>query len=479
MAKNPENIPLPKRILSAMLNFGVANVMTKLIGFFLIPLYTQYLTPKDYGIVELCASLAAFTIVFMRLGVPGSVTRFYFDHKDNPKELNDYVTTIHKLLLVASLVIGAIIATICYFFSEDLLAGVLFIPFIGLVLITAAFSANNDLQKRLIQSKEESAYMAKLNIATATINIALALLFVIVLELGALGLILAQSITALIFFLQSQYYLRKYLKGTFRPAMLKSSVKYGLGLLPHHLFAVFAPLLSKGILNYKESLAALGIFSLAIRFMQPLDILYDLFNKSFTPIYFSLRNNNEEGKVKDVYRLVWYIAVAIFSGVVLVIPSMIPLITPERFHQSSSLIPILALGFLGQILYMFFVQERFYDKKTKFVSIVTGIGLVVNLLVTILTVSEYGVYSIAFAYMSGFVSWAIAGYILSDKYFLNFIDIKTIIYGLLIAALIFITAVYTPHQDYLVRFVALAGVMAIIAVTNFKRLKKITVLLKR
>lgn len=479
MAKNPENIPLPKRILSAMLNFGVANVMTKLIGFFLIPLYTQYLTPKDYGILELCASLAAFTIVFMRLGVPGSVTRFYFDHKDNPKELNDYVTTIHRLLIIASLVVGAVIAVICYLFSDELLTGVLFIPFIGLVLLTAAFSANNDLQKRLIQSKEESAYMAKLNIATASINIAMALFFVVVLELGALGLILAQSITTLIFFLQSQYYLRKYLKGSFRPSMLKSSLKYGIGLLPHHLFVVFAPLLSKGILNYKESLAALGIFSLAIRFMQPLDILYDIFNKSFNPIYFSLRDNGEEAKVKNVYRIVWYMAILIFSVVVLVVPIVIPLITPLRFHQSSGLIPILALGFLGQVLYMFFVQERFYDKKTKFISLVTGLGLAANLIVTILTVSEYGVYSIAFAYMSGFVTWAIAGYLLSDKYFLNFIDVKTILYGLLIAALILIAAIYIPYQDYLVRITALAGVLVIMAATNFKRLKKVALLLKR
>ena len=442
MKVKPENLPIRKRMISAMFNFGIANVMTKIVGFLLIPIYTRYLTPEDYGIVEMCASLAAFSTIFMRLGVPGSVSRFYFDHKDNIKELNNYVKTVHTILIFSSITVGIVIATLAFFFSKDILPGVLFIPFLVLVIINSGFSANSDLQKRLLQSKEESAYMAKLNIATSTLGVLIAIFFVAGLKLGALGLILSQSSTSLIFFIQAQFYLRKYTRlGVFKPSMLKNSMRYGAGLLPHHLFAVLAPLVSKGILNYKESTAALGIFSLAMRFIQPLDILYNTFAKAFGPIYFSLRNNNEEEKIKKIYTTSWYGAIFIFSIVCLFVPPLIPLLTPERFHQSAVLVPIMSLGFVGQVLYLFFIQETFYSKKTKYISVITGTGLLVNLLLTSILVEDLGVNALAIAYSSNFVVTALVSLLYSDKVYMRFISNNKIVLGIIFITIIFIISI--------------------------------------
>ncbi len=472
MKVKPEDKPLGKRILSAMLNFGIANVMTKIIGFLLIPLYTSYLDPADYGIVELCSSLAAFSVIFMRLGVPGSVSRFYFDHKDDVKSLSDYVVTVHRFLMASSLGIGVIIAVITFWFSDVLLPGLLFLPFIGLVLVNSAFSANGDLQKRLLQSKEESAYMAKLNIVTATLSILLALFFVVYMELGALGFILSQSATTLIFYIQAQVYLRTYLKqGSFKPAMLKDSVKYGMGLLPHHLFAVLAPLLSKGILNYKESLAALGLFSLSLRFIQPLDIIYNIFNKAFVPIYFSLRKSNADDQIRRVYTICWYVAIALFSFTAIVLPSVLLLVTPERFHPSASLIPILSIGFMGQLAYSFFMMEKFYDKQTRYVSMVTIFGLVVNLLVTIICVESFGVFAIAYAYSAGFVSWAVAGYFLSGRQFLQYINLQTILIGLVFSIGVFLFTYNIPNENIVARSLFFTGILLVIAFLNLRHIK--------
>jgi O-antigen/teichoic acid export membrane protein len=478
LTDNIEQVSLPKRILGAMFNFGVSNLMTKIIGFLLIPVYTQYLAPDDYGIVELCGALSAFVIIFMRLGVPGAVNRFYFDYKNDPEKLNDYVTTIHHLLVFSSIILALVVGIVMYVFSDTMLSGILFFPFIVLTIINAGFSANSDLQKRLLQSKEKSAYMAKLNISLAIVGIGLALLFVVVFKMGALGLILSQSATTFVFFIQAQYYLRNYLKGKFNWGMLKDSLNYGAGLLPHHLFAAFAPLLSKGILNSKESLAALGIFALAIRFTQPLDIIYHIFMVSFNPIYFSLRKNQENQKIRTVYLSVWYISIAVYMLVAIILPSIIPLITPERFHQSAHLIPILALGFLGQVLYNLFLIENYYDKNTRYISLVTGTGLAINLLITLLTVDRYGVYSVVMASAAGFIAWSIMGYIFSKKHFLNYIDLKTIATGLLVIIPVFIMAIYTPLDAFMIRFTLLAVGFGVIVLFNYNHFTKVVTIMR-
>jgi O-antigen/teichoic acid export membrane protein len=423
------------RLAMGTLNYGAANVIAKIIGFFLIPIYTMYLSPEDYGVLELCASFSVFLVIFMRLGVPGSVNRFYFDYEDDEDKLRDYITTVHRILLISSGILGVITGVIFYFYSESILPGVLFVPYIVLVLINSSLSANSDLQKRLIQSKEQSSYMAKINVANVFLGIILAILFVVVFEMGVLGLFLSQLATTVLFFFQAQYYLRNYINGKFTPSMLRDSLKYGLGLLPHHAFAAAAPLLSKGILNYKESTAALGIFSIALRFVQPLDILYGMFSKAFSPVYFSLRKEGNDESIKKIYQMVVLGASAIFSTVYILLPSLIPIMTPERFHQAADLVPILAIGFLGQVFYLLFISEIFYNKKTKYISLITGIGVVVNLVVTILLIDVLGVYAITWANGLGFIAWAVAAYLYSDKEFLRYFKANNIVLAIFVAAI--------------------------------------------
>lgn len=434
-----------------MANFGVAQVSSKIIGFLLIPIYTQYLTVEDYGIVEICSSLAAFSVVLMRLGITGSVSRFYYDYHKNEARLRDYITTIHRMLTFLAIGIGAVIGIILYTWNEELTPGILFNPFILLILINSGFSANSDLQKRLIQCQEKSAYMAKINIANTIIAIVSTIVFIVYFKLGALGFILAQSITTLLFYIQAQYYLRNYVNGRFRLKHLQASISYGLGLLPHHLFAAAAPLISKSLLNYSGSTAALGLYSLALRFTQPLDILYDVFNKAFIPVYFSMRKNQQEIDLKNTHTLTWNLTLVIFSLSVLITPAIVPLITPERFHGSVSLIPILSISFISQVLYMFFLNENYYDKNTKNVSIVTGVGLVVNLLVTIITVNWLKELGVAIAFAMGFIARAVMGYFLSKRHFTQYLPIKSIIIGTLVSLLVLFIGIYLPTNSYLIR----------------------------
>jgi len=458
------------RLAMGTLNYGAANVIAKIIGFFLIPIYTMYLSPEDYGVLELCASFSVFLVIFMRLGVPGSVNRFYFDYEDDEDKLRDYITTVHRILLISSGILGVITGVIFYFYSESILPGVLFVPYIVLVLINSSLSANSDLQKRLIQSKEQSSYMAKINVANVFLGIILAILFVVVFEMGVLGLFLSQLATTVLFFFQAQYYLRNYINGKFTPSMLRDSLKYGLGLLPHHAFAAAAPLLSKGILNYKESTAALGIFSIALRFVQPLDILYGMFSKAFSPVYFSLRKEGNDESIKTIYQMVVLGASAIFSIVYILLPSLIPIMTPERFHQAADLVPILAIGFLGQVFYLLFISEIFYNKKTKYISLISGVGMLINLGVTFLFIDILGIYAITWANSLGFIAWAIGAFIYSGREFIKYFKVKTIILALSVLVFTLVLSFLLQRDAIFLRSLIVVTIIAFF-IFKFKRNK--------
>ena len=64
-----------RRIFSNIANYGIGGLLPQVIGFFLLPVYTRFLTPEDYGIVEVVGSVGALLFVFIRLGMGGAITR--------------------------------------------------------------------------------------------------------------------------------------------------------------------------------------------------------------------------------------------------------------------------------------------------------------------------------------------------------------------------------------------------------------------
>lgn len=409
---------LTKRLAKHTLLFGLGNVLPKAISFLLIPVYTIYLTPDDFGIAELCTSIGAFMVILMRLGVPGSVTRFYFEFEDNIQDVRDYVTTVYYFLFAASILIGVVGGALLWWFQPVLTPGVLFYPFILLVLINNFFSTNSDLQKRLLQAREQSRYMAGINVAVSLVSISLTVLMVVHFQLGALGMVLAQALSSFVFFIQAQFYLRSELGGKFRRDFLKTSLKYGRGLLPHHLFAALAPLLAKSLLAGTNSVAALGIYALALKLTLPLDVLYNSFNQGFQPVYFKTRkqidaDERHPGELTSLFSRIWIVAVGVYSVLVLMAPWFIVRFIPVRYHDAIPLIPIIGLGFLGQILYMLQSSDLYYSKRTSVIPLITGLGLLVNLLISYFSVTRFGAMGVALASSLGFLTWAVVSYGLS------------------------------------------------------------------
>ncbi|MBC8549706.1 MAG: oligosaccharide flippase family protein, partial [Candidatus Brocadiales bacterium] len=363
----------------------------------MIPIYTQYLTPTDYGILDLCGVIITFLTITMRLGIPGSVTRFYYDYSEG-QALRDYVTTIFRFLIIISLIIGTIFTVFSYFFIEEIVEGLLFFPFAVWIVYKAVLTANTDIQRRLLQAREQSAYTRNLNIALLLISVPLGIYFVVVKKMGITGVIISGVITTLIFFIQSQYYLHTDLKGKYRTKLLLPSFKYGVGILPAHLIGNIAPMINRVILASIISVSAVGLYSIASKFVLPFSIVTFAFSSAYLPVYFSIRNDKSTDgitKLKDLVKQVWFIACLLFLGVSLLGPPFIKIMTPPAYHDATKMIIYISFGFLGHVLYTLYGQEVFFQKKTKLVPLITISAVSVNIITVVLFAKQYGAIAVA------------------------------------------------------------------------------------
>ena len=119
--------------------YAIGVVLSKGISFFLIPVYTHFLTPRDYGILELLDLLIFFTTNLSAMGIYAAVFRFYAAY-ESEQDKKEVIAT--ALLYTAA---GSLIFTAGLEFFAPTVAGLILrrpdlAPYVRIVALTFLLS---------------------------------------------------------------------------------------------------------------------------------------------------------------------------------------------------------------------------------------------------------------------------------------------------------------------------------------------------
>ena len=59
--------------------YGLGDVATNIVSFLLLPLYTRFLTPADYGAISLLLTVEVVAKIVFRCGLDASFMRLFYD----------------------------------------------------------------------------------------------------------------------------------------------------------------------------------------------------------------------------------------------------------------------------------------------------------------------------------------------------------------------------------------------------------------
>src|SRR5262245_62408302 len=97
-----------KRLGRHVIVYGFGHAGTRIVGFLLVPIYSRYLTPADYGVLALVTMFAQVLYTFMNMGQSSALFRTYFRH-DAPEERQAVITRSLWLILSLSFPIGLLV----------------------------------------------------------------------------------------------------------------------------------------------------------------------------------------------------------------------------------------------------------------------------------------------------------------------------------------------------------------------------------
>ena len=76
-----------RRLATTGAAYTASSVISKLIAVALLPLYTRYLTPADYGAAEVLVTGVIAASIIIRLGIIEALLRFYYQAGEEPNQV--------------------------------------------------------------------------------------------------------------------------------------------------------------------------------------------------------------------------------------------------------------------------------------------------------------------------------------------------------------------------------------------------------
>lgn len=415
---------MKQKVLRNTSAYMLAGLIPYAVNFFMLPVYTRFLTPDDYGALALLNTFSAFLLTFLSLQMGNSFVRFYYDMEDS--ELPAFVSTVlyasvalNLLMLAPFLVFGGAVTRFLFPTSS-----IPFHPYVVFAIGGAFFSALVMNFNMLLRVQERGTAVLVLAGVNAAGNTLLQVWFVVVLGWGAPGVLAAIALNSAVILAAQLWMLRSCLSATCRLALLGRAISYSWPLIPQALSSVLLVYTDKLILGYFVPLAQIGLYNIGQRFAAVLELLVRSFKDANAPMFMRGSLTDRAGTVELYRRLItrWaalmtvaYLGIAFFSR------EVIMLLTTPAYHGAQVFVPALAGAFLFRGLYFFCVNALLFEKRTLAIVWITLAAGALNVAGNWLAIPRFGAIGAAYVTLLAHgVTFALAFWAIRKVYPLRF-----------------------------------------------------------
>lgn len=377
--------------------YATGDLFSKGLAFLLLPLYTRYLLPGDYGILSVCLAIIAVFTPLVSLGLAGAVTRFYVEFNSN-QEKKIFITTIFSTIVLVGLGLLVVIDLLTINTSINLFGNIPYDPYLRLTLWTAFLSLFSVVPVAVLRMEEKPVQYGFLVYGNNILKVLLSAFFVITLGRGLLGALQGLFWANLVFI--GGYLiviLQRSAKG-FSKEWLRIALLFCVPLIPHLLFHWILSLSDRIILERFVTLDNVGIYSLGYQISMIIGVTITALNTAWAPY---LMNHYKDPGAKELFKKLstYFVFVCIFITLLVSLwgGEIIGIIADPSYHDAKNVIQPVAIGYLFLGLYFLPVNFLFLAKRTGQISVVSGIAAAVNIGFNLYFIPRMGIMAAAWA----------------------------------------------------------------------------------
>ncbi|MFT8929658.1 MAG: polysaccharide biosynthesis C-terminal domain-containing protein [Sporolactobacillus sp.] len=376
--------------------FAIGNLGSKLVGLFLVPLYTFFLTKQQYGSVDLLTTTYSLLLPIVTLSIHEAVLRFTMD-KDYSKTA---VLNNGLMLVLIGYSVGWLLFPIFHSFFPFQQYLIYF--FIMLLLASINMTLTN-----FLRANNQILLFALLGIVSSITMLIATFFLLVYCHLGIPGYLFsfvisdAVSIIAILLF------------GKVCPLLsfssvsityMKQMIRYSVPLIPNTIMWWVMGVSDRYLILYMIGIGANGLYAVANKIPSVLSVVSTIFFQAWQ--LSAIEENQSESKSHFYSTIFALLSAILFAGTSLILVGLKPLIhwiIAPQFYQSWRYVPFLLLGVIFSSFTSFIGTNYIAAKKTSGAFQTSLIGAAVNSGANMLLIPLMGTNGASFATMLSFL----------------------------------------------------------------------------
>tara|TARA_B100001250_G_scaffold66268_1_gene52707 strand:+ start:3300 stop:4730 length:1431 start_codon:yes stop_codon:yes gene_type:complete len=407
-----------KKLAGQTAIYGLSSVIGRLLNYLLVPLYTRYFLPSEYGMVTELYAYVAFLIIILTYGLETAFFRFSKKEKD--------INTVYSTSLI-SLIFSSSLFILLIFLSSSLISDYLGqgieIRYVKWFAIIIGMDAISSISFAKLREEERAFRFAIIKLVGIFINIFLNCYFIVYKGLGIEYIFISNLVSSIstIFFLTPQMVKSKFV---FNIVIWKKMILYALPLLIAGLAGMTNEAIDRILLKHllpNAEIAAheLGLYGAFYKLSIIMALFVQTFRFAAEPFFFE---QHKQKKDRKIYAEVmhYFIIVMIFIFLtVTIFYDFIILFLGSSYHDERGFLVVSILLLANLFLGVFFNLSIWYKliDKTIFGAYLSIFGATITLSLNIILIPKIGFIGSAITTLVCYFSMAIASYFLSKKYF--------------------------------------------------------------
>lgn len=345
--------------------YAVSTFINRFGAFLLLPFYWQRLSVADYGIIAVVDIIQGVLGVVQGLSLDVSLTRTYHEWSDaeRKRRLGGIWVVGWGSIVLVNLLALLILPRV----SPYLFPAVPFDPYLELGILFILFNNLANIPLRMLRIQQRVMLVVTLSLSTFVVSSALGLWYVLVMDRGVEGFLLARVWNGLLFALVFVAIMAREATPCVRNSGIREQLRFSLPLIKSTALSKLASSMEQGILQGFAGLEALGLFSLAAKFAGIISGVHTSIKMSFQP--FQMKAIAREGavgveKVSQItpYYVFLYFSAFVFIGIFL--GEAIHLIGRSEYYPVIVYVPYLMVVEIMAVMYTYYGSGVLLAKRT-------------------------------------------------------------------------------------------------------------------
>lgn len=388
-----------KTLFSNTLIFTISNFSSKLLLFFMLPLYVRFLSTEEFGIIAIIMSTVGLMLPIFTLSISESALRFSMVSNENKQQVFSFGIKV--------IVCGFVLLLLFYplMIRIDLISN-----YVWLIYLLYITNALNLLFNQFARGINKIKLVGIVGVVQTIIVVLSNVLLLVVFKFGIDGFVFSIVLSFLsgiiVLFFGGRLYEYVSVKTT-EKRLMKEMLAYSIPITPNALSWWMNNTANRYIITLYSGINAVGLFSAASKMPTVLvtlqGIFYQAWQLSAINEYHAKDRAHFFSKIYNYYNIFMLLAA---SFLILFIKPLAYFLFGNEFYSAWKLVPFLLLSVIFGALSGFFGSLYVASKKTKMLFLTTAAGGIIAVGLNFLLVPDYGAFATTvIALISYFAIW--------------------------------------------------------------------------